>query len=103
MARGEGTDRDEGAHPLCRGGVVRLGGVRVHLDDRNEKLGLKIREAELRKSPLMVEVGDRGEAEGTVAPRWRRGRTEDNRAVPLSEAGRPPVSMIDARRRAPES
>lgn len=51
-------------------------GIRVELDDRNEKLGYKIREAQLSKIPYMLVVGDKEEAAGTVAPRHRDGRTE---------------------------
>ncbi|HEX4962079.1 MAG TPA: threonine--tRNA ligase [Thermoanaerobaculia bacterium] len=48
-------------------------GVRVELDDRNEKLGYKIREAQVQKVPYMLVVGAREEAEGTVAVRRRAG------------------------------
>ncbi len=47
-------------------------GVRVHLDDRKEKVNLKIREAQLQKVPYMLVVGDREAAEGTVAVRNRK-------------------------------
>jgi threonyl-tRNA synthetase len=47
-------------------------GWRVELDDRNEKLGYKIREAQLLKIPYVLVVGDREAAEGKVAPRRRR-------------------------------
>jgi len=47
-------------------------GWRVELDDRNEKLGYKIREAQLLKIPYVLVVGDREAAEGKVAPRTRR-------------------------------
>jgi len=46
--------------------------LRVVLDDRSEKLGFKIREAELDKVPVMVVVGDQEEMNGTVSPRRRR-------------------------------
>ncbi len=48
-------------------------GIRVFLDTRNEKLGYKIREAEMLKVPLMLVVGDQEEADGTVTPRHRHG------------------------------
>jgi threonyl-tRNA synthetase len=50
-------------------------GVRAALDDRNEKLGYKIREAQLMKIPYMAVVGDKEAAAGTVAPRRRSGDT----------------------------
>jgi threonyl-tRNA synthetase len=49
-------------------------GLRVALDARAEKLGFKIREAELQKIPVMLVLGDQEAAAGTVAPRWRRAR-----------------------------
>jgi threonyl-tRNA synthetase len=48
-------------------------GVRVELDDRNESVGRKIREAELRKVPYMMIVGEREEGEQTVSVREHRG------------------------------
>jgi threonyl-tRNA synthetase len=43
--------------------------VRAHVDDRNEKLGYKIREAQVQKVPIMAVIGEREGADGTVAPR----------------------------------
>ena len=42
-------------------------------DFRNEKLGFKIREAQLQKIPYMLVIGDREEKEGTLSPRKRSG------------------------------
>ena len=50
-------------------------GVRVEKDFRNEKLGFKIREAQLQKTPYMLVAGDREVKEGTLAPRKRSGET----------------------------
>jgi threonyl-tRNA synthetase len=47
--------------------------IRVERDFRNEKLGFKIREAQLQKIPYMLVIGDREEKEGTVSPRKRSG------------------------------
>jgi threonyl-tRNA synthetase len=60
-------------------------GIRVALDDRNEKLGFKIREAEVQKIPLMLVLGDQEMADGTVTPRWRLGRKQADGAVGLDE------------------
>jgi threonyl-tRNA synthetase len=49
------------------------GGWRAELDGRNEKLGYKIREAQLAKIPYAVVIGDKEVAGGTVAPRRRGG------------------------------
>jgi threonyl-tRNA synthetase len=48
-------------------------GIRVEKDFRNEKLGFKIREAQLQKIPYMLVVGDREEREETISPRKRSG------------------------------
>jgi threonyl-tRNA synthetase len=47
--------------------------MRVAKDLRNEKLGFKIREAQMQKIPYMLVVGDREEKEGTISPRSRSG------------------------------
>jgi threonyl-tRNA synthetase len=52
---------------------LRQRGVRVQQDFRNEKLGFKIREAQLQKIPYMLVVGDKEVSTGTVAPRFRDG------------------------------
>ena len=46
-------------------------GLRVELDGRPEKIGYKIREAQLQKVPYMLVIGDREAADGTVAVRSR--------------------------------
>lgn len=48
-------------------------GLRVELDDRNEKLGYKIREAQLQKVPYMLVIGDREVSAVGIAPRRRDG------------------------------
>ena len=61
-------------------------GLRVELDDRREKIGLKIREAQLQKIPQMLVIGDREVENGTVAVRSRT--KGDMGARPLDEAVR---------------
>jgi threonyl-tRNA synthetase len=56
--------------------------VRAELDDRNEKLGYRIREAQVRKVPYMLVVGEREKQSGTVSLRHRTG--EDVGAVSLA-------------------
>ena len=46
-------------------------GFRVEVDYRNEKIGRKIRDAQMEKVPYMVVVGDRDMENGTVSPRHR--------------------------------
>lgn len=50
---------------------LRHAGLRCELDLRNEKLGYKIREAELHKIPYTLVIGDKEVRSGTVAPRGR--------------------------------
>ena len=56
-------------------------GVRVETDLRNEKIGYKIREAQMQKTPYMLVIGDREAESGAVAVRTRGG--EDLGAMPL--------------------
>ena len=58
-------------------------GFRVEVDERNEKIGKKIREATLEKVPFMLVVGDRDMEAGTVSVRTRGG--EDLGAMPLAD------------------
>ena len=60
---------------------LRAARVRAELDDRNEKLGYKIRDAQVRKVPYMLVVGGREAEQGTVSLRPRSG--EDRGALPL--------------------
>lgn len=46
-------------------------GIRVELDERNEKIGYKIREAQMQKTPYMLIVGDKEAEENTVSVRVR--------------------------------
>jgi len=56
-------------------------GLRVELDDRVEKIGYKIREAQLQKVPYMLVIGDREVTEGTVSVRHRSGGDLGGRQV----------------------
>ena len=58
-------------------------GLRVHTDNRNERMNAKIREAQLRKTPYMLVVGDKEAESGAAAVRLRSG--EDLGAVPVGE------------------
>jgi threonyl-tRNA synthetase len=52
---------------------LRAAGLRAGLDERQEKIGYKIREAQLQKIPYMLVVGDKEVADGTVSVRSRSG------------------------------
>ncbi|MCR5575714.1 MAG: threonine--tRNA ligase, partial [Oscillospiraceae bacterium] len=58
-------------------------GIRVETDLRNEKIGYKIREAQMQKLPYMLVVGDREAESGKVAVRTRSG--EDLGAMPFDD------------------
>jgi threonyl-tRNA synthetase len=58
-------------------------GLRVEMDLRNEKIGLKVREAEMLKIPYMLVVGDKEEREGSVSLRERNGK--DSGRISLEE------------------
>jgi threonyl-tRNA synthetase len=60
---------------------VRAAGVRADLDERQEKIGYKIREAQLQKVPYMLVVGDRESAEGTVSVRTRTGGDQGSSSI----------------------
>lgn len=55
--------------------ACRAAGLRVEVDERNEKLGLKIREATLLRVPYMLVLGDKEVDARGVAPRTRDGKT----------------------------
>lgn len=62
---------------------LRQAGFRVGLDNRNEKLGYKIREAQLKKIPYMIVIGDKEVENSTVSPRKSDGQQLD--ALSLSD------------------
>jgi threonyl-tRNA synthetase len=66
---------------------LREAGIRVELDDRGESVGRKIREAELRKIPQMLVVGDREAETGAVSVREHGG----------GDAGSAPLEDVVAR------
>ena len=72
-------------------------GLRAELDDRTESVGRKIREAELRKVPYMLVVGDREAEQRAVA--LRRHREGDLGTMPLDEAVGRLVAEAAERRR----
>lgn len=62
---------------------LKKNGIRCELDSRPEKIGYKIREAQLEKVPYMVITGAKEEAEGTVSVRYRD--SGDNVSMSLQE------------------
>jgi threonyl-tRNA synthetase len=75
--------------------ALREAGVRVEADERGESVGRKVRDAELRKIPLMLVVGDREAQTGTVSVREHGG--EEARAVPVAEVAQRVAEQSAAR------
>ena len=75
--------------------ALRAARIRAHLDDRNEKLNARVRDAQLQKVPFMLVVGDREAQSNSVAVR-RRDRG-DVGSKPLDEFVRLARELIDTR------
>jgi len=69
-------------------------GMRVELDDRNEKIGYKIREARLQKTPYMLIIGDNEVEKGEVSVR-KRGEDGDLGAMSTADFIARAVEEID--------
>ena len=63
--------RDEAAHDVAD--MLENAGLRPELDLRNEKIGFKVREAQIMKIPYMFVLGDREAENNTVTIRNRKG------------------------------
>ena len=61
--------------------ALRGEGFRAQIDERNEKTGYKIREAQLQKIPYMLIVGEQEENAGTVSIRQRNGERKNDVSV----------------------
>ncbi|QEP44979.1 threonine--tRNA ligase [Ectothiorhodospiraceae bacterium BW-2] len=70
-------------------------GIRVKTDLRNEKIGFKIREHTLQRTPYLAIIGDREVEEGMVALRTRTG--DDVGSLTVDELGRRLLAEIEAR------
>ncbi|MEG1800553.1 MAG: threonine--tRNA ligase [Oscillospiraceae bacterium] len=60
---------------------LKKAGIRAEIDDRNEKMGYRIRENQLQKVPYMLVVGDAEQENGTVAPRDRKELLKDTMTI----------------------
>ena len=56
-------------------------GLRAEVDDRSERMQLKLRDAQEQKIPVMVVVGDRDAEAGAVSPRLRTGESSQGVAI----------------------
>ena len=90
------TDR---AHEYAKGLTQKLvdAGIRAEDDCRSEKLGYKIREAQMQKIPYMLVVGDRDMENGTVSVRTRKG--EDLGAMTLADFSAKLHEIVDSKSR----
>ncbi len=75
--------------------ALRKAKIRAQLDDRNEKLNARIRDAQLQRVPVMLVAGDREAAANAVAVRRRD--TGDQGSRPLDETIRWMRELIDSR------
>jgi len=62
---------------------LRSAGFRVELDNRNEKVGYRIREAQLQKIPYMIVLGDKEQLDNTISVRERK--STDTKIIALDE------------------
>ena len=60
---------------------IRAAGLRVETDESNEKLGAKIRDAQIRKIPYMLVVGEKEVSAGTVSVRKRTGGDQASMSI----------------------
>ena len=77
--------------------------LRAELDDRNEKLGFKIREAEINKIPLSLVIGEKEAAAGTVTPRLRKSKKTQFEPMAADDLVSQLVESTSARRMGPLS
>ena len=76
------TVTDQHAYAQTTLAELKAAGIRAEADLRNEKLGYKIREAELKKIPIVAVIGDKEMASNTIAPRRRGAGTLPPMSVP---------------------
>ncbi len=72
-------DQEEYAFQVHK--ALQAAGVRTEIDTRNEKLGYKIREAQLQKVPYMLVIGDKERDSNAVAPRFWDGKQFDPMSI----------------------
>jgi len=58
-------------------------GLRAEVDDRSERMQLKLRDAQEQKMPVMLVLGDRDAEAGAVSPRLRTG--DSSQGIPVDE------------------
>src|SRR5439155_196902 len=76
-------------------------GVDVLLDDREQRPGVKFKDADLIGVPLRVVVGERGLKEGSIEVKWRDAEAAHH--VPAASAGEAILVELEAKRQAHEA
>jgi threonyl-tRNA synthetase len=76
-------------------GQLRKAGIRVEVDDSDDRMQKKIRNAQLQKVPFMIIAGGEDAAQGAVSFRYRDGR-QDN-GIPIAEAIERVVAAVESR------
>ena len=71
-------------------------GLRVQVDDRRDRMGSKIRDAQLQKIPYMLIIGDKEMEAGAAAVRLRSG--EDLGAMPVEQLKERMVREVQERK-----
>ncbi len=71
---------------------LRNAGLRVELDNRNEKIGYRIREAKMSKVPYVLVIGEKEQSEGTVTARNRK---DESVTMPLDEFIAKAIKEVD--------
>ena len=94
-----GMRRPDGEHARRAQCVLNAQGFRVTLDERQEKIGHKIRDAQLQKIPFMLIVGDREAQADTVAVRTRS--EGDRGTMPLPDLARLMSEVVATRAQKP--
>ena len=90
-----------GPYAAAKHAVVGLSkGLRVELDDRNESLNYRIRDAQVHKVPYMLIIGKQEVADRSVAVRARAGGR--NQVMPLDEVKRRMIEERDSRSPVPQ-
>ncbi len=80
-------------------GQLERAGVDTLYDDRDERAGVKFKDADLLGIPIRVAVGRKGLAGGTVE--WKRRGTKEVQLVPLGEVGAKARALVEAETRRP--
>jgi threonyl-tRNA synthetase len=74
---------------------LRAAGIRAHLDDRNEKLGYRIRDAQVHKVPYTLVVGEREAQQDTASMRPRG--SDQSAVLPVDQIAAGLIAEIDSR------